>query len=150
MTVGDRIKQRRIALKMSQEELARHLGYKSRSSINKIELNQYQLQPDMIKPIADALETTPAYIMGWNEDESGSPPCSGDFDAWEAQHNPGGKLVAEINLIEEIQKQHGKQAADAARMYVQLDKEDQAEIRGEMRGLLKSDKYSIQEESKHA
>ena len=37
MKIGERIKYRREQLEMSQDELARRLGYKSRSSINKIE-----------------------------------------------------------------------------------------------------------------
>ena len=36
MTIGQRIKVRREELNMSQEELAKRIGYKSRSSINKI------------------------------------------------------------------------------------------------------------------
>lgn len=68
MTIGERIKQRRDELKMSQEELATKLGYKSRSSINKIELGQQNLTQSKIAAIAKALETTPSYIMGWNDD----------------------------------------------------------------------------------
>jgi len=68
MTIGDRIKQRRMELGMSQEELAHKLGYKSRSSVNKIELGGQNLTQKKIKVIADALNTTIGYIMGW-EDE---------------------------------------------------------------------------------
>lgn len=64
-TIGSRIRERREALGLSQEDLARRLGYKSRSSINKIELEQRNLTQSKIKAIADALETTPEYIMGW-------------------------------------------------------------------------------------
>ena len=67
MTIGDRIKQRRMELGMSQEELAHKLGYKSRSSVNKIELGGQNLTQKKIKKIADALDTTPEYIMGWDE-----------------------------------------------------------------------------------
>ena len=70
MTIGQRIKVRREELNMSQEELAKRIGYKSRSSINKIELDLYSLQPSKIKTIADALDTTPSYIMGWDEEAS--------------------------------------------------------------------------------
>lgn len=70
MTIGDRIRLRREALKMSQEALAEKLGYKSRSSINKIELGQQNLTQSKIAAIAAALETTPSYIMGWKEEET--------------------------------------------------------------------------------
>ena len=68
-TIGSRIRNRREELGLSQDELGRRLGYKSRSSINKIELDQRNLTQSKIKAIADALETTPAYIMGWNEQD---------------------------------------------------------------------------------
>jgi len=68
MTIGERIRFRRERLGMSQNELARKLGYKSRSSINKIEIGLYNLRLSKIKAIADALDTTPSYIMGWESD----------------------------------------------------------------------------------
>lgn len=67
MSIGQRIKSRREELGMSQEELAHRIGYKSKSSINKIELDIQQLRQSKIKQIADALETTTDYIMGWSE-----------------------------------------------------------------------------------
>lgn len=66
-TIGDRIKKRREELGLTQQELAEKLGYKSKSSINKIELNIQNLTQSKIKAIAIALKTTPSYIMGWNE-----------------------------------------------------------------------------------
>ena len=66
-TIGSRIRNRREELGLSQDELGKRLGYKSRSSINKIELDQRNLTQSKIKAIAKALETTPAYIMGWDE-----------------------------------------------------------------------------------
>lgn len=68
MTIGDRIKQRREQLQMTQGELAKRLGYKSRSSINKIELGQQNLTQSKIHAIAIALETTPSFIMGWEKE----------------------------------------------------------------------------------
>ncbi len=70
MTIGDRIRIRREQLSLSQEDLAKRLGYKSRSSINKIEINHQDLPQSKIKAIADALETTPSYIMGWEEHQN--------------------------------------------------------------------------------
>lgn len=67
MKIGERIKYRREQLELSQDELARRLGYKSRSSINKIENDASGLPQTKIVAIANALQTTPAYIMGWEE-----------------------------------------------------------------------------------
>lgn len=73
MTIGQRIKLRREELGLSQEELAKRIGYKSRSSINKIELDLYSLKQSKIKSIADALSTTPSFIMGWDDDSGQTP-----------------------------------------------------------------------------
>ncbi len=67
MDIGDRIKKRREELGMSQEELAKKVGYKSRSSVNKIEIDGRGLPQNKIVIFAKALETTPAYLMGWEE-----------------------------------------------------------------------------------
>ena len=66
-TIGSPIRNRREEQGLSQDELGKRLGYKSRSSINKIELDQRNLTQSKIKAIADALETTPSYIMAWDE-----------------------------------------------------------------------------------
>lgn len=73
-TIGDRIKSRRLELNMSQDELARLVGYKSRSSINKIESDGRLLPQRKIMEIANALNTTPAYIMGWEESNETESP----------------------------------------------------------------------------
>lgn len=83
MNLGHRIKKRREELNISQEALAKRLGYKSRSSINKIELGLNDVTQSRIVAIAKALDTTPAYLMGW-EDESITekllpPTTTGDF-----------------------------------------------------------------------
>ena len=65
MSIGERIRQRRENLQMSQDELAQLLGYKSRSSVAKIEKDGRGLPQNKIAEIAKHLHTTPAYIMGW-------------------------------------------------------------------------------------
>lgn len=65
MTAGQRVKEKRKALNMSQEELAKACGFKSRSSINKIELGQRGLPLRKVELIADALKLTPVELMDW-------------------------------------------------------------------------------------
>lgn len=65
MEIGERIKHRREELSMSQDELAKKVGYKSRSSVNKIEADGRGLPQRKIVAFAKALETTPSYLMGW-------------------------------------------------------------------------------------
>lgn len=66
MTIGQRIRMKREELGMTQEELATKLGYANRSSVNKVETSR-ELSLKKVKMYADALCTTPAYIMGWEE-----------------------------------------------------------------------------------
>lgn len=58
------IKERRMELGMSQQELAEKSGYTDRSSIAKIETGKVDLTQSKIKAIADALNTTSAALMG--------------------------------------------------------------------------------------
>ena len=68
MTIGERIKQRRTELNMSQDELAKKVGYKSRSSIQKIECAR-SLPLPKVEKMAYALDVSPSYLMGWQEVE---------------------------------------------------------------------------------
>lgn len=70
MQIGDRIKARRIELGLTQDELAKKLGYKSRSTINKIELNINDITQRKIIDFAAALDTTVSYLMGLDSDTS--------------------------------------------------------------------------------
>lgn len=67
LEIGERIKKRREELKMSQQELAEKIGYTSRSTINKIEDGTNNLRQTKIAQIAKALNTTPGYLMGWED-----------------------------------------------------------------------------------
>ena len=78
MLLYERIKSRREELGLSQEELAHRIGYKDRSSIAKIESGVNDITQSKIKAIADALDTTPSYLMGWEESPSGSDEKTAD------------------------------------------------------------------------
>lgn len=67
MTIGERIRQRRLELGLSQEDLAKRLGNKSRASVCTVEKDKEDLTTDRIRKYAEALETTPSYLMGWEE-----------------------------------------------------------------------------------
>lgn len=67
--IGEKIKERREQLGMSQDELAERMGYKSRSTIAKIEKGVNDVVQSNIVKFAEVLLTTPAYLMGWLEEE---------------------------------------------------------------------------------
>lgn len=73
MTLYDRIRTRREQLNMSQEELAKRLGYKSRSTIAKIESGENDITQSKIVAFAKALGVKPGYLMGWEDVPSAHP-----------------------------------------------------------------------------
>ena len=68
-TVGDNILIMRKRLGWTQEELAKRMGYKSKSTINKIELGINDIPQGKIAQFAEVLCTTPARLMGWDEED---------------------------------------------------------------------------------
>ena len=67
MTIGQRIKLRRKELGMSADELGKIIG-KNRATIFRYENGDIEKLPvDNLKPIAEALLTTPQALMGWEE-----------------------------------------------------------------------------------
>ena len=66
MELYKNIRSRRIALKMTQQELAQKLGYKSTSTIAKIESGENDIPQAKLGAFANALNTTPAALMGLN------------------------------------------------------------------------------------
>lgn len=72
MTMGDRIKQLRIAKNMTQEELGEKVGVK-KAAIYKYETGLVvNLKRGMIEKLASALDVRPTYLLGM-EDESSIP-----------------------------------------------------------------------------
>ena len=72
-----RIRELRISAGLSQDELAKKTGYNDRSSIAKIEAGKVDLTQSKLVAFADALNTTPGYLMGWEPDSK--PPIPAGF-----------------------------------------------------------------------
>lgn len=66
--IGDRIKERRITLGMTQEELANRMGYKSKSTINKVESGVNDVNQTTASKYATKLGVSVAYLLGWTDD----------------------------------------------------------------------------------
>ena len=123
MSIGQRIKSRREELGLSQEDLAHKIGYKSKSSINKIELDIQQLRQSKIKQIADALETTTDYIMGWSEKEDSEP---------KEQHT----------VTDLIKNQYGSDVYELVQLYSKLNEAGKKKIMEELRDTAALPKYT--------
>ncbi len=67
--IGKKIAQRRKELDMTQEDLAKKMGYKSKSTINKIELGINDVVQSKVVQFAKVLNCSIAYLMDWEEDK---------------------------------------------------------------------------------
>lgn len=93
MNIGDRVRELREEKGMTQQELAERLGYKHKSSLAHIENNERDIPRSMVVKLADILETTPAYLMGWTEKES-APENVSDLK---------GTIIAKVNQLSDSQ-----------------------------------------------
>ncbi|WP_281692948.1 LexA family protein [Agathobaculum desmolans] len=78
MTTGERMKSRRKELGLSADDVAAALNV-SRATIFRYEKGEIEKVPGaMLEPLATALHTTPAYLMGWEEPSSPKPSLPTD------------------------------------------------------------------------
>ena len=73
MAIGSQIRKRREELGMSQDELAKKVGYSSRSSINKIEKEINDVPQSKILEFAKILGTTVDYLLNIEEQPTRIP-----------------------------------------------------------------------------
>lgn len=72
MSIGERIKKRRQELNLSVEDIAKVLN-KNRATVYRYESDEIENMPtSVLEPLSKILNTTPAYLMGW-EDENSDP-----------------------------------------------------------------------------
>ena len=68
MNIGKRIKDKRLEKKLTLEQVAEKIGT-TRQTIHRYETGEITNIPsDKIEKISKALNTTPAYLMGWDEE----------------------------------------------------------------------------------
>ena len=103
MSLGENIKRRRLELGLSQQELADALGYKTRSSIAKIEKNGSSISEEKLATLANTLQTTVTYLVtGQTPRNTGSVITGGavvskaDLPDMKTAGNPGRKCTAVI------------------------------------------------------
>lgn len=114
------IKALREKLELSQEELARQVGYKDRTSIAKIEAEKIDIPQSKIYAFAKALHVSPEELMGLNNDSYYIDPEVAEY-ANKLKDNPDMRLLFDaaedmskddidfvVNLIEGLKKREGK------------------------------------------
>lgn len=105
VNVGERIKRRRKQLGLSAEKVADELGV-SPATVYRYESNEIMnMRIDKLEPIAKALHTTPAFLMGWGENSGDLPEGALPIDLSRLKVIPilgripaGAPLYAEENI----------------------------------------------------
>ena len=99
MPLCQTIRQLREELGLSQDELAKRLGYKTRSTIAKIESGSNDIPQSKIAAFAAALETTPARLLGL--ETSPQPPARHETSAYTKRVPLLGTIAAGCPLFAE-------------------------------------------------
>ena len=110
--IGNNIAQRRKALGMTQEELAKRMGYKSKSTINKIELGINDVVQSKIVKFAEVLGTTPSALMGWEKTHQKNNSLT-DITVRLRTDKDFANLVEDITKLDEVQLASVKQIVNA-------------------------------------
>lgn len=119
MEFKDLVKKRRNEIGITLEEVGKIVGV-SKATVQRWESGEIKnIRRDKIEKLAKALQTTPAYLMGWEESAKTS-----------SYTLPEIKPPSEVDPDQFVLD-----------MYKKLDVEDKAEIRGEMKQMLKGSKY---------
>ena len=67
--IGKKLKERRLELGLTQEELAHMVGYTSKSTINKIEKDYHDVNQTTLIKLSNALKVSPTYFIDGVEHE---------------------------------------------------------------------------------
>lgn len=106
MTIADRIRNRRIELGLSVDDLADRLC-KNRATVYRYESNYIKnYSPDVISSLAEALQTTPAYFYGYEDTDPLDDPqiriVSGMMENLSKEQKD--QIVAIVRAVVETQK----------------------------------------------
>lgn len=69
MNIGEKIKNRRLELGWSQQDLADKMGYTSKSTITRIEKGYNDVSQKHVAQFAEVLGTSIAYLMDWQDEK---------------------------------------------------------------------------------
>ncbi|HAJ97548.1 MAG TPA: hypothetical protein DCO72_07415 [Ruminococcus sp.] len=140
MTIGDKIKQLRTERNWSQEQVARMLGYKSRSTINKIELGINELTQSKIVAFANLFGVEPWQLLN---DE---PLNMDEIKSRWARTDRERMIQAEVKVYEDVQAIFGKIAFDLLSSFNQLNKLGQEKALAQIQDMAEISKYRKDDE----
>lgn len=73
MSIGEKIKQKRIENGWSQRDLAARMNYSNHSTVGKIETGKVDIPQSRIVQFAEVLGVSVAYLMGWEDEQKKNP-----------------------------------------------------------------------------
>ena len=139
MKIGEKLKELRIERGWSQEQVANYLGYKSRSTINKIELGINDLTQSRILAFAKLFHVEPGQLLSdepLNMDEIKS--------RWiEADHEE--TISKQVTLLQAIQDQWGKDSVKMLELFTGLNFDGQKKALTQLEDLSELPKYRKEE-----
>lgn len=133
---------------MSQQEFAKKVGV-SKSSVNMYERGEREPSLETLESIADYFNVDMDFLLGKSKYRNKYQWLQTVNHATNTE-SLYSQVSNEKSIMGVIKDQYGESTQEALSLYLQLDIEDKAEIRGEMKHMLKSEKYSIQEELRNA
>lgn len=113
--IGKNIADRRKELGLTQEELANRMGYKSKSTINKIELGINDIPQTKIVKFAEALHTSPSVLMGWDKVQQKNDILS-DLTVRLLTDNEFASVVENLDKLDKVQLATIKQLVETLLM----------------------------------
>ena len=117
MEMNRRIKERRLALNLTQEELAQRLGLQ-KSAIAKYESGRVEnIKRSVLAKMAEILECSPTYLMGWDDEQPSSPSYPNVFPLQRTRI----PLLGEIACGEPIFCNEGRESYIAAGTDIKAD-----------------------------
>lgn len=99
---GKRVKARRRQLRLTQSGLAQLMGYQDKSSISKLEKGVAEINQSSIVKLAKFLQTTPSYLMGWDEGEHTISVTSEVLNVVKAYRNSSDEVKAIVRRILDV------------------------------------------------
>ncbi|WP_448667466.1 helix-turn-helix domain-containing protein [Aerococcus viridans] len=124
MNIGQRMKLRRQEINLSAEKLAEKLGV-SKTTIYRYEKGEIEKFPiELVEPIAKALNTTPAYIMGWEVKDD----INVIYNQLENSRQKKVYSYAKYELDEQNKSNHSDDILIAAHKNDNLTDEEEAEV----------------------
>lgn len=79
MTIGQKIRAKRLERGWSQRDLAAKMHYSDHSTIGKIETGKVDIPQSRIVQFSEVLGVSIAYLMGWEEEQKEKPPSEGEL-----------------------------------------------------------------------